>query len=112
MVYPVVVGVIEVFLILLRKPALKFSCIAMMGVPVRSCDSVEGRVGRNLVARHDRLHLSGMLVDLMAIILGIGFLPFVVILVEFLLIVGRHPGLILSRICTIVIAIAVRRRIG
>jgi hypothetical protein len=37
---------------------------------------------------HDFFHLARVLVYVMAVILGIGFLPFVVFMVEFLLIAG------------------------
>jgi hypothetical protein len=85
---PVFVRFVKLLLIFGRKPSLKLADIVMRRISVRSCDGVERRVRRDVLTPHDFFHLARVLVYVMAVILGIGFLPFVVFVVEFLLIAG------------------------
>jgi hypothetical protein len=63
--------------------------------PASGCQGIIGNLSRNVVPSHQLLHLALVLGDVVAIPLATGIQPVFVGLVEFLLILGRTPSLIL-----------------
>src|SRR5215470_4065723 len=93
MLRPVLICLIELLLIVVRKPSLKLASVVMVRVSTRRGNHAERCIRWNLVARHDVFHLAGVLVDVVAIVFVIGFLPFFVVLIEFPLVIRRKPAL-------------------
>jgi len=78
--FPLFVRLIELMLIVGRKPALGIALITTwVAILLRvsgAGDLIKGNVGRDVVARHDVLHSAGVFVDVVAIIFATVVHPF------------------------------------
>src|SRR5947209_18602265 len=59
------------------------------------CYLIERHIGRNVVVRHDVLHVARVLINIVAVVLAASIYPLVVVVVEFFLIIGREPRLMI-----------------
>src|SRR5438270_295060 len=55
-------------------------------------DAVEGDIRRDVVVGHDVLHVTGVLVNIVAVVLALRINPLGVVLVEFLLVIRREAA--------------------
>jgi len=94
--FPLFVRLIELMLIVGRKPALGIALITTwVAILLRvsgAGDLIKGNVGRDVVARHDVLHLAHIFGDIVTIVLAGIIHPLCVSLVEIVLVVGRKPA--------------------
>src|ERR1700747_87000 len=87
---PFLVRLIELLLIIRREASLILSHLIVLPIAIRGRNRRERRVRRDAVALHDLFHVSCVFIYVVAIILGVCFLPLGVLLVEFILIVARQ----------------------
>src|SRR6185437_9971162 len=101
---------IELFLIIRREAALIFAHIHAWRITIGCGDRIEGRVLRNVITLHQFFHVACVFVDIVAIIFCIRLFPLGVLLVEFVLIVGRHLIVISAIVVARIIVVGWRRR--